>query len=733
MKYSKIYIEKQVDDLLTEAHSVRVNNLKQSLVLANQALDISKKSNDQALIAKSLSRLSFYCMINSEYEKSISLATEAAEIFESLNDEKGQAEALYNIASVYYKSDNLHMGLKYLLDCLTTFRKYNDYASQAKAYKSLGTIYEYFGDIEHAIEAYQSSVEAAEKLGDSNAKTNAFNPLSGLFLNQNNIEKATELIESSIAMKKESGDTRGLAFAYYGRGKIYTKTKQFDLAEKDFLQSIAIHVEMGERLGLCMAYQKMAVMFTAQQNYEKAKDAAFNAFSISNEYNMRMIKLKSSLLLYQVCKQLGKLDEALLYLEINQTENEKNAHNETIQIINSYNLIQKMEAKAAEDKMQLERTDMMEKRTKAEYAAKAKQEFLSNMSHEIRTPLNAVITITNLLKERADAEDQQLLDSLKFASDNLLMLINDILDFSKLEAGKVQLETKPVIIRELFNNIKNTYSSLAKEKGLELLLQVDEKTAEAYELDEIKLTQIIGNLLSNAIKFTERGSVILKVDYLTKKDKHDVLRLKVVDTGIGIPSTFLHEIFDSFSQPKSLTTKKQGGSGLGLAIVKKLVELHGSDITITTETGKGSIFEFDLTAKPAQQKSLNQSKVKPQLQGLDVLVVDDNKINILVVSKLLSGWGIQAESAVNGLEAVELSAVKKYDVILMDIHMPELNGYDAVKQIRLNAGVNAQTPVYALTADINANEQQEYSNYFNGFLRKPIEIDQLYKALSILV
>lgn len=724
-------IVKQVQELLDQAHAVRVNNLTQSLVLANEALELSKKSGEESLIAKSLSRLSFYYMISSEYEKSISLATEAARIFETLNDEKGRAEATYNIASVYYKSDDLHMGLKYLLDCLTVFRKYDDYASQAKAYKSLGTIYEYFGDIEHAIEAYNSSVDAAKKMGDVNMKTNAYNPLSGLYLNQGNITKAMELIERSIALKKESGDTRGLAFAYYGRGKIYTKTKEFDLAEKDFQHSVDIHVEMGERLGLGMTYQKMAVLYMIQQNYEKAKDMALKTFAISEQYNMRMIKLKSSFLLYQVCKQTGELNEALHYLEINHAENEMNEHNEIKQIANSYNLIQKMEAKAAEDKMQLERTEMLEKKTKAEYVAKAKQDFLSNMSHEIRTPLNAVITITNLLKERADSEDQQLLESLKFASNNLLMLINDILDFSKLEAGKAQLENKPVVIRELLGNIKNTYNSLAKEKGLELLLQTDEAIAAAYEIDEIKLTQITGNLLSNAIKFTEKGSVLLRVELVKKKEESDVLRFKVHDTGIGIPSNFLHEIFDSFSQPKSVTTKKQGGSGLGLAIVKKLVELHGGEIRITTEVGRGSTFEFDLELKTTQQKNAGQSKVKPQLQGLQVLVVDDNKINILVLNKLLSGWGIDAESAVNGLEAVEKAARKKYDIILMDIHMPEMNGYDAVKEIRISTGSNYQTPVYALTADINANEQQEYNNYFNGFLRKPIELDQLYKVLSL--
>ncbi len=725
--------EQKIRDLLTEAQAVRINNLQKSLLLAKDALTLSEQFKQPALQAECLSRLAFYLMINSEYAESISMASKAVEIFEWLADERGVADATYTIATVYYKSDNLHLGLKYLLDCLAIYRKYDDYGSQAKAYKALGTLYEYFGDIENAKISYKAAIEAADRIGDVNMKSNAFNPLSGLYLNENNIEKAMDLIEQSIVLKKETGDTRGLAFAYYGRGKIHIQTNNFYAAEKDLLHSIGIHSEMGERLGLGMAYQKMAVLYMAQEMFERAKEMAVKAFEISETFKVRIIKLKSSFLLYEVCKKLHQPTEALYYLEVNQAEHAFNVHNETQQIVNSYSLIQKMEARALEDRMQLERAEMLEKKTKAEFAAKAKQDFLSNMSHEIRTPLNAVITITNLLKERSDNEDQQLLESLKFASNNLLMLINDILDFSKLEAGKVSLEKRPSVIRDLLSNIKNTYDSLAKEKGLQLSLVLDDAIENAFEIDEIKLTQILGNLLSNAIKFTDKGSVQLKVERVGEKDGVVQLRFKVIDTGTGIPANFLSEIFDTFSQPKAITTKKHGGSGLGLAIVKKLVELHESEISIDTKWGKGSTFQFDLLLKPTAHKSFSSRKINPQLKELNVLLVDDNRINVLVASKLLSTWGIVAESAVNGLEAVEKSTSKKYDIILMDIHMPEMNGYDATRQIRLHNNVNCATPVYALTADINANEQKEYAGYFNGFLRKPIEVDQLYKTLSTIV
>jgi signal transduction histidine kinase len=721
---------KQITVLLDEAQAARISNLRQSIILANHALYLSKSCGDKQLIAKSLAALSFFYMINGEADKSLAIAAEASEYYEAVNDEKGLASVKYTIASVYYKTDQLHTGLIYLTECLAIYKKYNDHANLAKSYKALGTIYEYFGDTENAVEAYEAAISNAKLVPDLNMKTNAYNPLSGIYLNQGKLQTAMELIQRSIQLKQQTGDTRGLGFAYYGRGKIYTKTGEYELSEKDFDQSISIHTEMGEKLGLCMSVQKKGVLFLEQGKYAEAKKLLLKALELSEICNSRMLKTKTCYLLYQVCKKQLNADEALQYLEIHHAEQEANVHNQTNQIVNNYKLISQMEAKALEDKMQLERVEMTEKKNKAEYSAKAKQDFLSNMSHEIRTPLNAVITITTLLKERADAEDQQLLESLKFASDNLLLLINDILDFTKLDTGKVVLEKRPVNLRDLLQNIKNTYDGLAKEKGLLLSFQMDENGSPVYNLDEMKLTQILSNLIGNAIKFTDKGSVKLSVENICEKEEGVQLRFSIADTGIGITDDFLSEIFDAFTQPKSVTTKKQGGSGLGLAIVKKLATLYGSEVYIQSKPNEGSVFTFDLVLKPGILPKAVPVKENPRLNNLNVLLAEDNNINTLVATKLLQRWGIKADFAKNGMEAVEKSVLKKYDIILMDIHMPEMNGYDATIQIKQDDNINCNTPVYALTADINANLQQEYINYFNGFLHKPIEVNQLYGVLN---
>ncbi len=725
-------ITRRVEQLLGEATAVRLHNLKKSIALAEEALVLARQTSDLSLLAQSISKLAFFCMIGGEYERSVQTAAEAAGYYETLQDERGLADARYTIASVHYKTENMHLGLKYLIDCLATYRKYDDYPNQARAYKSLGTIYEAFGDVPNAIDSYESAIAAAKTCGDINMKTNAYNPLSGLYLNQGNTEKAMEIIERSIRLKKETGDLRGLAFAYYGRGKIFTSTGAVQSAAEDFHTSIDIHTEMGEQMGLCMSLQKLGILYMNMKQFDQAIAPLERALKLSEIYKYRIIKTRSSYLLYETCKQQQQTDKALKYLEIHQAEQDANSKNQTQQIVDSYTLIHKMEANALQDKMQLEKAEIMKKKEKAEYAAKARQDFLSNMSHEIRTPLNAIITITNLLKEKSDNEEQQLVDSLRFASDNLLLLINDILDFSKLDTGKMELEKRPVLLSALLQKIKNTYESMAKEKGLSLVLEIPALSSEAYELDEIKLAQVLGNLLSNAIKFTDQGSVRLIVEKVGIETAagNATLRFKVVDTGIGIPNDFLGEIFDSFTQPKSVTTKKHRGSGLGLAIVKKLVQLHESDVHIDTQLGNGSTFYFDLVLTPGKVAQAETPYLQPKLKRLAVLLAEDNAINTMVATRLLGKWGIAADCAKNGLEAVEKAASQKYDIILMDIHMPEMNGYDATKHIRQPGSMNQHTTIYALTADIMASSQTAYDGFFNGFLLKPIETRQLYHALS---
>jgi signal transduction histidine kinase/CheY-like chemotaxis protein len=733
MQPNSVTTKAEIIELLKEANKIRVNNLPQSITLTQQALEHSQELNDTSLIAKSLSQLSLFYMIKGEFELAKDTANQAISHFETIGDEHGIAEANFTIASVYYKTDNFHLGLKYLLTCAAAYRKYNDHFNLARTLKSVGTIYEFFNDPDNAIDAYEQAIIAADAIGDANLKSNVYNPLSGIYLNQGKVDLAVKTIEDAILLKEKTGDVRGLAFSYYGRGKVYTYTKEFDKGITDFNRALEIHRQMGEKLGEAMALYKMGALFFEKREFANATTYLEQALEISKAYKMLLITPKCKQLLYQIYKVEGKTAEALSMLELYHQQQEAIYHKQTLHVINSYDMLLKMEAQMIEDRLQREKNEILEKKNKAEYVAKAKQDFLSNMSHEIRTPLNAVITITGLLHERADEEEQKLLQSLKFASGNLLQLINDILDFSKLENDKVALEYTPVHIQELLQNIKNTYDSLAKEKGIELQLKIDSNLATAYELDETKFSQIAGNLIGNAIKFTEKGSVTFEAAMLVKNDDMHCIRFKVIDTGIGIPEYFLPEIFETFTQSKLSNTKKTGGTGLGLAIVKKLVALHNSQVHITTKLGEGSTFYFDLELQATLPPIETPLVAKQQFNNINVLLAEDNNINILVATKLLSRWGIAAECALNGVQAVEKAKQKKYDIILMDIHMPEMNGYDAAAIIRKTDNENKTTPIYALTADINASSIESYKDYFNGFLRKPIEINHLYKTMSSVV
>ncbi|MEO7213685.1 tetratricopeptide repeat protein [Mucilaginibacter sp.] len=717
-----------INQLLDDAYSNRVHNLKYSVKLATEALQLSRKQSHKSLIGKSLTQLSLFYMIQGAYKRSVHMAKEAIRYFEELQDDLGIADAKYSIAGVYYKTDNYHLGLICLFDCLKIYRKYQDHHNQARTLKSLGTIYEYFGDPKNAVRSYESAIEAARRVKDLNLVSNAYNPLSGIYLKQGKVEKAFRIVQESIAIKSKTGDIRGLAFALYGRGKVYAFTGRLQEAENDFKNAIEIHINAGEKLGLGMAYQKMGELYIAMGRLDKAKLILQKGLDFSNKYNIAIIRFKCNYLLYQISKLENDTVRSLEYLELYLHQKEAVINTQTLKVIENYELITKMESLEKEAKLQKEREAIEEKQKRAEQTARMKQEFLSTMSHEIRTPLNAVTTISTMITAKS-AYDEELMDSLKSASNNLLLVINDILDFTKLDSGKVELNNRACPFQDLLDSVIKTYSSLAHKKGVELLLTKDQALADCYELDETKLSQILGNLISNAVKYTDNGKVVLNLRKIAAVDEFDNIRFSVADTGTGIPEEHFEEIFETFSQPKSVTTRSQGGSGLGLAIVKKLTGLYDSNVTVRSKIGVGSEFTFDIKLKRASIPGRAVPLSVEGLKGKTVLLAEDNMINAMVARKLLANWGIVSEHAINGMEAVEKSQLKAFDFILMDIHMPGMNGFDATEQIRHNTNPNTATPVFALTADITAESNEDYKNYFTGFLRKPIEIDRLYMAL----
>lgn len=336
----------------------------------------------------------------------------------------------------------------------------------------------------------------------------------------------------------------------------------------------------------------------------------------------------------------------------------------------------------------------------AEQASNAKTEFLSTMSHEIRTPLNAVIGLSNYLVEENPREDQkESLDNLKFASENLLSLINDILDYNKIDAGKIDFEEKPFNVRRLLDGTIAAYGHIAEEKGVELTYTVDQHVPEVIVGDITRLSQVLTNLIGNAIKFTKKGYVEVSLNFVARTNDKVAVKFSVQDTGVGIPEDKQRLIFESFTQASSSTTREFGGSGLGLSITDKLLGLMGSKLFLKSEIGVGSLFyftQFFEVAEPDQVKPIINSKNNGvSLEGSHVLIVEDTVVNILVARKFLEKWEMIVDSAENGEIAVEKIKTNHYDIVLMDLQMPVMDGYQATIAIRQ---MGVQTPIIALTA-----------------------------------
>jgi len=371
----------------------------------------------------------------------------------------------------------------------------------------------------------------------------------------------------------------------------------------------------------------------------------------------------------------------------------------------------------------------------AENATQAKSEFLSMMSHEIRTPLNAIIGLTYLMQQEEQTPSvMENLKTLQFSAENLHLLINDILDFSKIEAGKVELEEMPFDLKLLVSNIKKANQVKAEEKGNRIKLMLDDDIPNTLIGDSLRIGQVLANLVSNAVKFTLNGSVTIEVSVVRKDDEKARIFFSVKDTGIGIPPDKQKLIFERFTQANSETTRKFGGTGLGLVISKKLVQLHGSDIELESEAGKGAEFSFTIdlrigtTLKQQMAIALAEDNNDVSLEGVKLLLVDDYFVNIKVASKFLEKWKVTFDTAENGLIAFDKFKNNEYDLILMDLLMPEMDGYTAVEKIR---ETGAEIPIIALTASATLNNQDRAFNVgMNDYVTKPFNPKELHQKIA---
>jgi PAS domain S-box-containing protein len=370
----------------------------------------------------------------------------------------------------------------------------------------------------------------------------------------------------------------------------------------------------------------------------------------------------------------------------------------------------------------------------AEYAAKAKEVFLANMSHEIRTPLNVISgMVRELGKENLSAKQRDFVSHADVATEHLLTIINNILDMSKIESGEFELYNKDFSVEAVVGDVRSILFSKAHEKNLEFRIHLSPDIAKAHLGDPGRLRQILINLLGNSIKFTEKGYVSLDIDRVAQAPNYQTLKFTVVDTGIGMSEQFMHRLFDKFTQEEGATNRRFEGTGLGMSISKELVQLMGGEIQVTSMKGEGTKISFELQLPVGEEHRLVTKidhKSDIEMAGARVLLVEDNEMNRFIAIQSLKQVGCVITEAVNGLDALEKVQSGQYDIILMDIQMPILDGVEATKEIR--SKYDAEIPIIALTANAFKHDIDLYLSVgMNDYLIKPYKESELLEKLGM--
>lgn len=468
----------------------------------------------------------------------------------------------------------------------------------------------------------------------------------------------------------------------------------------------------------------LAVVNSTYNSFERDKQISEHAYMISEkEYQEVLNDMEAQNNIRH--QSIVKLKEAINSLDPSATIPFDIASDELIDVV-SYLEKQIQKTKLLE-------VELTKARDAAEKAAKAKGDFLSVMSHEIRTPLNAIIGIAHLMmNDEMPVSQMENMRTLNISAENLLNLINDILDFSKIEEGKIELSERSIDLRQLVNNIKMANRIRAEERGNIMKVLLDADLPQYLSIDEVRLGQVLNNLVSNAVKFTRNGFITIEVSVAKNTPTHSSIYFAVTDTGIGIEKDKQQLIFEHFSQANSEITREFGGSGLGLAIIKRLLSLMKTDIHVESIPGKGAKFYFTIDFKkgtaPLEVNKPKNGQVLSDLAGLKILLVEDVEFNVMVAEKMLTNWNAKVEVAENGLQAIGKVREGNFDIILMDLQMPILDGYSASRNIR---EFNNNIPIIALTASASSDVQERTKEAgMNGYVSKPFKPADLFDTIT---
>ena len=680
---------------------------------------------------------------NNNYKNALSY-TQKAILYATKNKNiKDQAHQNLNLGEIYYSLKKYDDAIESFLKSATLLKNFDPSPDHAAVYYHLGSCYMKKENFDSASMYFQraKSINDILKIPDT---AELFNLQKGLiYKSKNKLSSALSVFKTIIAKPNTLDLLNTKAEALYQIGSIEATKNRNNLALNYLNKALQLNGKTQN------PEQKSNILLALSSIYEKMLDKN-NAYS----YLKQHLNLKESITIlnnerlgiddYQKFKATERLKEIAQTNYDNKEQEKASKFSKLISILAialisilsllSLSLYKNNIIRNQSNLLLKEKNKELEvAKDKAEKASKARSEFLSTVSHELRTPLNAINGITHLLLEENPKKTQMdYLSSLKFSGDYLTKFINEILEINKIESNKFEIEYTSFNLKQLLINIQNSLKELAFINNNNFKLEIDPAIPDYLIGDTTKLSQIILNLINNALKFTKNGVVTVIANLDSIEDKKATIYFEITDTGIGIPEDKLLSVFDSFSQGSIEVNRKYGGTGLGLTIVKKLTKILGGQINLKSTVGKGSTFSFHLLFQISAQPSLIEAKPKTNYQAKllnkKILLVEDNKINQMISKKMLERKGINCTIIDCGEDAIEIAKNNKFDLILMDVHLPGINGTIATQEIRI---FDPTTPIIALTAiSLNENRDMLLSFGMNDVITKPFIPEEFYTVIA---